>query len=155
KILTKDAMAFRARQWHILGKTVAFTNGCFDLLHAGHIASISEAANHADYLVIGLNSDTSIKNIKGPDRPLNNEQDRALVLAALSMVDAIVIFNEDTPLELIKIIKPDFLIKGGDYKVEEIAGAREVIESGGKVILNPMLEGYSTSSIIERMKQTS
>ena len=148
-------MAFRARQWHILGKTVAFTNGCFDLLHAGHIASISEAANHADYLVIGLNSDTSIKNIKGPDRPLNNEQDRALVLAALSMVDAIVIFNEDTPLELIKIIKPDFLIKGGDYKVEEIAGAREVIESGGKVILNPMLEGYSTSSIIERMKQTS
>ncbi|HEY0733184.1 MAG TPA: D-glycero-beta-D-manno-heptose 1-phosphate adenylyltransferase [Chitinophagaceae bacterium] len=148
-------MAFRARQWHILGKTVAFTNGCFDLLHAGHIASISEAANHADYLVIGLNSDTSIKNIKGPDRPLNNEQDRALVLAALSMVDAIVIFNEDTPLELIKIIKPDFLIKGGDYKVEEIAGAREVIESGGKVILNPILEGYSTSSIIERMKQTS
>ena len=148
-------MAFRARQWHILGKTVAFTNGCFDLLHAGHIASISEAANHADYLVIGLNSDTSIKNIKGPARPLNNEQDRALVLAALSMVDAIVIFNEDTPLELIKIIKPDFLIKGGDYKVEEIAGAREVIESGGKVILNPILEGYSTSSIIERMKQTS
>ena len=148
-------MAFRARQWHILGKTVAFTNGCFDLLHAGHIASISEAANHANYLVIGLNSDTSIKNIKGPGRPLNNEQDRALVLAALSMVDAIVIFNEDTPLELIKIIKPDFLIKGGDYKVEEIAGAREVIESGGKVILNPILEGYSTSSIIERMKQTS
>lgn len=148
-------MVFRAQQWHLLGKTIAFTNGCFDILHAGHIASISEAAKYADYLVIGLNSDSSIRNIKGPGRPLNNEQDRALVLAALSMVDAIVIFNEDTPLELIKIIKPHFLIKGGDYKVEEIAGAREVMESGGKVILNPMIEGYSTSSIIERMKQTS
>ena len=148
-------MVFRAQQWHQLGKTIAFTNGCFDILHAGHIASISEAAKYADYLVIGLNSDSSISNIKGSNRPLNNEQDRALVIAALSMVDAIVIFNEDTPIELIKIIKPHFLIKGGDYKVEEIAGAREVMESGGKVILNPILEGYSTSSLIERMKQSS
>lgn len=131
---------------------IAFTNGCFDILHAGHIASLNEAASHADYLIVGLNADSSIKNLKGEGRPVNDENSRALLLASLSMVDAVVIFSEPTPLELIRQVQPDFLVKGGDYKVEEIAGAEDVISRGGKVIINPILEGFSTTSIINRMK---
>lgn len=141
-------------QWRLLGKTIAFTNGCFDILHAGHIASLSEAAKVADILIVGLNADSSVKGLKGPDRPVNNEQSRALLLASLSLVDAVVIFSDPTPLELIKLIKPDFLIKGGDYKIEDIAGSREVLEAGGKVLINPILEGFSTSSLIEKLKQS-
>jgi len=138
-----------------MGKTIVFTNGCFDILHPGHIASLIEASQYGDYLIIGLNNDASVKSLKGKDRPVNNEIDRATVLAALSMVDAIVIFEEETPLDLIKLIKPHVLVKGGDYKIEEIAGAKEVIESGGQVIINPILPGYSTTSTIEKMLQSS
>jgi D-beta-D-heptose 7-phosphate kinase/D-beta-D-heptose 1-phosphate adenosyltransferase len=141
-------------QWKLLGKTISFTNGCFDILHEGHIASLTEAASHADLLIVGLNSDASVKRLKGESRPVNNENSRALILASLSMVDAVVIFSEDTPRDLIVNIKPNFLVKGGDYKVEEIAGAKEVIEAGGKVIINPIVEGFSTTGLIHKLQKT-
>ena len=150
KLFSLKYLQSRIMQWKIIGKTFAFTNGCFDILHRGHIFSLSQAAKEADHLVVGVNSDRSVKKLKGKNRPLNDEQSRALVLASLIIVDAVIIFNEDTPLELIKSIMPDVLVKGGDYKVEEIAGAREVIASGGRVVLNPILEGYSTTDIIKR-----
>lgn len=140
-------------QWRFLSKTIAFTNGCFDILHPGHIASLSEAAKVADILIVGLNSDSSVRGLKGPGRPINDEQSRALLLASLSLVDAVVLFSDPTPLELIKLIIPDFLVKGGDYKIEEIAGAREVLAAGGKVLINPIVEGFSTTSLIEKLKQ--
>ena len=133
KILSTSELKQRILQWRLLGKKIAFTNGCFDILHVGHIASLSEAASYADYLVVGVNADISVKKLKGDNRPVNDEQARALLLASLSMVDAVVIFPEDTPLELIKTVMPDFLVKGGDYKVEDIAGSKEVLEAGGNV----------------------
>lgn len=141
-------------QWRLLGKTVVFTNGCFDLLHAGHISSFMEAARHGDILIVGLNADASIKGLKGQNRPINDEGSRALVLASLAMIDAVVIFEEDTPLELVKAIRPDVMVKGGDYTVEQIAGAREVIEWGGEVIINPIVEGFSTTSIIKKIQNS-
>jgi D-beta-D-heptose 7-phosphate kinase/D-beta-D-heptose 1-phosphate adenosyltransferase len=136
----------------LLNKTIAFTNGCFDILHAGHIASLIAAASEADFLIIGLNSNASVKKLKGESRPVNDEQSRALVLASLAMVDAVVIFEEDTPLELITMIMPDVLVKGGDYKIEDIAGAKEVIEAGGRVVINPIVNGFSTTSIINKFQ---
>jgi len=152
KIVTLPDLQRRIAQWRLLNKTIVFTNGCFDILHAGHIASLTEASQHGDVLIIGLNSDASTKELKGPDRPINNEDARALVLASLTMVDAVVIFSEPTPLELILTIKPDVLVKGGDYKVEDIAGAKEVINRGGKVIINPVVEGISTTSMIKKIQ---
>lgn len=152
KNLTLPELMRAIAQWRLKGYTISFTNGCFDLLHAGHIASLTEAAQVADKLIVGLNADISIKGLKGEGRPINDENSRALVLASLAMVDAVVIFSEPTPLELIKQVAPDFLVKGGDYKVEEIAGAEEVISRGGKVIINPIIEGFSTTSIISRLK---
>jgi D-beta-D-heptose 7-phosphate kinase/D-beta-D-heptose 1-phosphate adenosyltransferase len=139
-------------QWRVLNKTIAFTNGCFDILHAGHIFSFSEAAKHGDYLIVGLNADASVNGLKGDNRPVNDEQSRALVVASLAMVDAVIIFSEPTPLELIKAIQPDVLVKGGDYKAEDIAGAKEVIGWGGQVIINPIIEGFSTTSIINKLQ---
>jgi D-beta-D-heptose 7-phosphate kinase/D-beta-D-heptose 1-phosphate adenosyltransferase len=153
KILKLSDLKSRVDEWKAEGKTIVFTNGCFDILHAGHIASLSEAASHGDKLVVGLNSDSSVKVLKGENRPLNNEDARAIVLSALVMVDAICIFSEDTPFNLITTIKPDILVKGGDYKIEDIAGAKEVIEWGGKVILNPIVKGFSTTGIIDKMKK--
>lgn len=146
-------MLKKLAQWRVLNKSIAFTNGCFDILHAGHIAALTEAASHADFLVVGLNADNSVKKLKGENRPVNGEQARSVLLASLSMVDAVVIFPEDTPLELIKAIAPDVLVKGGDYKVEDIAGAKEVIAAGGKVIINPILPGFSTTSIINKFQK--
>lgn len=151
KLLTAAEALRKVQQWKIMGKTVAFTNGCFDILHQGHIFSLSEAAQEADYLIVGLNSDASVKNIKGPSRPVNPQQSRALLLCALVMVDAVVIFEEDTPRELISILLPDVLVKGGDYTVDQIAGAREVIANGGRVVINPILEGFSTTGIIDKL----
>ena len=152
KILNLPDLLRKIAQWKVKGKTISFTNGCFDILNAGHIASLTEAASHADYLIVGLNADSSIKNLKGEGRPVNDENSRALLLASLSVVDAVVLFSEPTPLELIRQVQPDFLVKGGDYKVEEIAGAEDVIARGGKVIINPIVEGFSTTSIIRRLK---
>lgn len=132
-------------------KTIVFTNGCFDILHAGHIASLTEAAKQGDILIVGLNSDSSAKNLKGEGRPVNNEDARALMLSSLAMVDVVTIFSESTPRELIIAIKPDVLVKGGDYKVEDIAGAKEVLEWGGKVIINPTVPGFSTTTILEKI----
>lgn len=129
-----------------------FTNGVFDILHSGHIFSLSQAAKEGDILVIGLNSDNSVKRLKGHQRPVNNQDSRALLLASLLMVDAVVIFDEDTPLDLINLIQPDVIVKGGDYTVEQIAGAKEVISNGGRVVINPIIEGYSTTNIIEKLK---
>jgi rfaE bifunctional protein nucleotidyltransferase chain/domain len=138
-------------QWRVIGKTVAFTNGVFDILHRGHIFSLSQAAVEADYLIVGLNSDASTKRLKGDSRPVNDENSRALVLAALLMVDMVVIFEEDTPLNLITALQPDVLVKGGDYTLEQIVGAKEVMETGGKVIINSIVEGFSTTGIIAKM----
>lgn len=139
-------------QWRLLGRTVAFTNGIFDLLHKGHIFSLSQAAKEADYLVIGLNDDGSTKKLKGDSRPVNDQHSRALILASLVMVDAVVFFSEETPLELIKSIMPDVLVKGGDYTVEQVAGSKEVIQHGGRVVINPILEGFSTTGLIAKIE---
>jgi D-beta-D-heptose 7-phosphate kinase/D-beta-D-heptose 1-phosphate adenosyltransferase len=137
----------------ITGKTVAFTNGCFDILHPGHLFSLAQSAQEADYLIVGLNSDASVQRLKGPTRPINNTQSRATVLANLVLVDVVVVFEEDTPLELIKTLLPNVIVKGGDYTIETIVGAKEVIASGGKVIINPIVEGFSTTNIIEKIKK--
>ncbi|MGZ8538110.1 MAG: D-glycero-beta-D-manno-heptose 1-phosphate adenylyltransferase, partial [Flavisolibacter sp.] len=136
-------------------KTIVFTNGVFDIFHAGHIASLSEAAEKGDILIVGLNADASVKKIKGESRPINDQNSRAIVLAAFSFVDTVVIFDESTPLELINFIKPDVLVKGGDYKIDDIVGAKEVIAWGGKVVINPIVEGFSTSSIINKIQKPS
>ena len=138
----------------VLDKTFAFTNGCFDILHPGHLYSLAETAKEADFLIVGLNSDASVKRLKGADRPINNTHDRALILANLLLVDMVVIFEEDTPLELISSLLPDVLVKGGDYTIETIVGANEVIANGGKVIINPIIEGFSTTNTIEKIKNS-
>jgi len=139
------------RRWRLLGKSIAFTNGCFDILHEGHIASLSDAAREADILIVGVNSDDSTCRLKGPQRPINPQQARATVLAALLMVDAVIIFGEDTPLELIKIVQPDVLVKGGDYTLDQIVGAKEVMAAGGRVVINPIVPGFSTTGLIEKI----
>lgn len=151
KILSRETAVQRVAQLRMLGKTLAFTNGCFDILHRGHIFSLSQAAAEADYLIVGLNSDASTKRLKGDNRPVNDEQARALLLASLVIVDAVVLFEEDTPLELIKALLPDVLVKGGDYTVEQIDGAKEVIANGGKIVINPIVEGFSTTGILEKI----
>jgi len=136
----------------LLKKTIAFTNGVFDIIHQGHIASLSQAAAEADFLIVAINSDTSTKRLKGPQRPVNGEQARATVMASLLMVDGVIIFEEDTPLELINALKPDVLVKGGDYTLDQIVGAKEVMENGGRVVINPTVEGFSTTNTIEQLR---
>jgi D-beta-D-heptose 7-phosphate kinase/D-beta-D-heptose 1-phosphate adenosyltransferase len=154
KILTRHEIMLLVNSWRITGKTVSFSNGCFDILHEGHIFSLSQAAKEADYLIVGLNSDSSTKKLKGPSRPINHEKSRALLLAALVIVDAVVIFDEDTPRELITAIMPDVLAKGGDYTVDQIAGSKEVLANGGWVVINPIVEGFSTTGLIEQIKSS-
>jgi rfaE bifunctional protein nucleotidyltransferase chain/domain len=153
KIYDRSGLLHQVNRWRLLGKTIAFTNGCFDILHVGHIASLSEAAREADFLVVGLNSDASAKRLKGPGRPVNDQQSRATVMAALLMVDAVTFFDEDTPLELINAIRPDVLVKGGDYTLEQIVGAKEVLSWGGRVVINPIVPGFSTTGILEKINK--
>lgn len=134
--------------------TVVFTNGCFDLLHPGHVDYLQRARALGSCLVVGLNSDASVRRIKGPLRPINNEQSRALVLAGLESVDFIILFDEDTPLRLITDITPDVLVKGGDWPLEQIVGRDVVLAHGGRVLSIPVLAGYSTTRIIERIVRT-
>ena len=135
------------------GKHTVFTNGCFDILHRGHVEYLCKARDLGDYLVVGLNTDESVKRQnKSPERPINNEETRALILAALSCVDAIVLFNNDTPLDLITFLKPSVLVKGNDYKAESIVGYDVVIANGGKVLTIDLVEGFSTTKLIEKMK---
>lgn len=140
--------------WRVSGQTIAFTNGVFDILHEGHIFSLSQAANEADRLIVALNSDASVKRLKGPERPVNNEQSRALLMAALVMVDAVVIFEEDTPLQVVQQLLPDVMVKGGDYQPHEVVGGAEVIAHGGRVVINPLIPGISTTRIIETIKNS-
>jgi D-beta-D-heptose 7-phosphate kinase/D-beta-D-heptose 1-phosphate adenosyltransferase len=134
------------------GKTVVFTNGCFDIIHAGHIEYLQQAKSLGDILIIGLNSDDSVRRLKGPARPINKAEDRITVLSALEMVDFVVVFEQDTPLTLISLIIPDFLVKGGDWKTDKIVGSELVLASGGVVKSLPFKKGYSTSEILEKLK---
>ena len=154
KIYTLPKLMAQLASWRVTNKTIAFTNGCFDILHEGHIFSLSQAALEADYLIVGVNSDNSTKRLKGPERPINGEHSRALLLASLVMVDAVVIFEEDTPLDLIKFILPDVLVKGGDYAMEQIAGSKEVLENGGRVVINPIQDGFSSTGILAQIKSS-
>lgn len=132
-------------------RQLVFTNGCFDILHRGHVEYLAQAATKGDVLIIGLNTDASVRKLKGPSRPLLDEQSRAFTLAALGFVDAVVLFDEETPYELIKKIKPQVLVKGGDYQVEDIVGYDIVKAGGGQVITIPLTEGFSTTGIIQKM----
>lgn len=136
------------------GKKIVFTNGCFDILHKGHVAYLNEARKLGDLLVVGLNSDASVKRLKGPERPINNEQDRKFVLSNLKSIDFVEIFTEDTPLNLILTVKPKVLVKGGDWKIEQIVGGQEVVANGGDVFSLKFVDGYSTTSIIQKIQTT-
>jgi len=149
RIFKSEELKQEVIRQRLKSKTIAFTNGVFDILHEGHIEVLSQAAAFADILIVGINSDASVKRLKGDSRPVNNENSRALIIASLIMVDAVVIFDEDTPLELIRIIKPDVLIKGGDYTIETIVGSKEVISAGGKVEVILLKPGFSTTGIID------
>ena len=137
--------------WKSGGQKVVFTNGCFDVLHYGHVCYLAEAKDLGDKLVIGLNSDASVRRLKGETRPVNGQHERATLLASLSFVDAVVIFEEDTPENLIKTLKPDFLVKGGDYTFETIVGAEFVSSYGGSVKTIPLVENFSTTKILKRL----
>lgn len=136
------------------GKRIVFTNGCFDILHRGHVTYLSEARKLGDLLVVGLNSDASVKRLKGSDRPINNQLDRQYVLSQLRSVDFVEIFDEDTPLKLILKVQPNILVKGGDWKIDQIVGAKEVISTGGDVFSLNFVDGYSTTSIIQKIQHT-
>lgn len=144
--LHRSLFNFHLPHWNDM--RVVFTNGCFDILHRGHVEYLSKAADKGDVLVVGLNTDASVKRLKGEGRPVNNEEARAMVLASLSFVDAVVLFDEDTPYELIKAVRPDVLVKGADYKKEEIVGYDIVTSYGGTVETIPLVEGYSSTKII-------
>jgi rfaE bifunctional protein nucleotidyltransferase chain/domain len=153
KVFTKtsDAKTIITR-WKAFNDKVVFTNGCFDILHLGHIDYLAKAADLGDRLVIGLNADASVSRLKGENRPIIDQKTRAIKLASLVFVDAVVIFQEDTPLNLITSLEPDVLVKGGDYTIDTIVGAREVLARGGSVEVIPFLEGHSTTSIIKRIR---
>lgn len=156
KIYTVESSFSQLAAWRLFGKKIVFTNGCFDLLHQGHIDYLGKAADLGDFLVVGINSDSSVKKLnKGENRPIQNEYSRALIMAALHFVSAVIIFNEDTPYELIKTIQPDVLVKGGDWKVDDIVGADIVKAKGGEVVSIPFLEGFSTTGIEKKILNKS
>jgi rfaE bifunctional protein nucleotidyltransferase chain/domain len=138
--------------WRFHEQKIVFTNGCFDILHQGHVDYLAKAADFGDIMIVGLNTDESVRRIKGDGRPVQDEVSRALLLASLRFVDAVVFFNEDTPYELIKTVQPDTLVKGSDYKAEDIVGYDIVKHKGGDVVTIDFLEGYSTTSVISRIK---
>lgn len=147
----RESLANDVVTWKGFNDKVVFTNGCFDLLHLGHIDYLSKAAAFGERLIIGVNTDSSVAQLKGPNRPVLDEETRIMKLASLVFVDAVILFEEETPLELIKTLQPDVLIKGGDYELEGIVGATEVIANGGAVEIVPFLEGHSTSAIIDKI----
>ncbi len=154
KILDTDALRHKVALWQFQSKKVVFTNGCFDLLHQGHLQTLTAARDMGDILVIGLNTDASVKRLKGESRPIQDQQTRALVLAALGFVDAVVLFAEDTPLKLIEQVTPQVLVKGGDYKAEDVVGYRWVTSHGGHVEIIPLLDGHSTTNTTNRLKES-
>lgn len=152
KIVDSKALAHICAGWRVNGHKIVFTNGCFDILHQGHIRLLLSAAELGNKLVLGLNTDASVRKLKGEGRPVNDQYSRALVMASQLFVDAVCLFEEDTPLELIKIVKPDILVKGGDYTPETVVGNDFVNAYGGKTVIIPTVEGFSTTGIIERLK---
>lgn len=155
KVLPQKDAAEKVRQWQAKGEKVVFSNGCFDLLHPGHVDLLYRAAEWGQRLVIGLNSNDSVKQLeKGGDRPIQDEGARAVLLAALEMVDLVVLFEEETPLELIKTLNPDILVKGADYQETEVVGKAFVEGQGGKVVLLSLLEGYSSTALIRQIQES-
>lgn len=155
KVLDRDELATRVHAWRNAGKRIVFTNGCFDLLHAGHLSLLRQAAQYGDILILAVNSDASVRRLKGPERPLIAERERAAMLAALDCVDAVTIFEEDTPLEVLRVVGPDVLVKGQDYRVEQIVGREWVESRGGSVVLVPLVPGRSTTTLINRIMNGS
>jgi rfaE bifunctional protein nucleotidyltransferase chain/domain len=153
KIMTPEVLRRKREGWRSLGWKVVFTNGCFDILHHGHLELLAKAADQGNALIVGLNTDSSVKRLKGPERPVTHEQDRAFQMASLLCVDSVCLFDEDTPKELIELLQPDVLVKGGDYKIENIVGADHVMKNGGRVEVIPFVDGYSTTSLLERIKK--
>ena len=139
-------------EWRLNGDKIVFTNGCFDLIHLGHLEILARSADLGDKLIVGINSDMSIKKIKGNSRPIIEEDSRAKQLAAIEFIDAVILFNEDTPYDLINILKPDVLTKGGDYKKNDIVGNQLINKEQGEVVIIPLTQGYSTTSILEKIK---
>lgn len=151
KICSLNEAVNQVARYHLKSETIVFTNGCFDILHPGHIAVLSAAKSMGTKLIVGLNSDASVKRLKGTTRPVQNENSRALLLAALVFVDMVVIFEEDTPLNLIQTLQPQVLVKGGDYSLEQIVGAKEVLANGGRVEIVPIKAGHSTTGILSKV----
>lgn len=152
--MSRDQLKTRLDEWRAQSKKIVFTNGCFDILHVGHVEYLAKARDLGDVMVLGLNTDSSVKRLgKAPDRPINTEHSRAAVLGGLESIDAIVLFDEDTPYELIKFVQPDVLVKGDDYKPEQIVGYDIVTARGGKVITIPFVQRFSTTGLIEKMKK--
>lgn len=152
RIMSREKLYHFVQSQKVKGRKIVFTNGCFDILHQGHLDLLAKAADEGNILVVGVNTDASVKRLKGNERPINNEADRSLQLASLLCVDAVCLFEEDTPLELIQLIRPDVLVKGGDYNKENIVGASEVEANGGCVAIIPFVEGYSTSNLISKIR---
>jgi D-glycero-beta-D-manno-heptose 1-phosphate adenylyltransferase len=153
KIIPQSALSSLKSVWKLQSQQIVFTNGCFDILHRGHVEYLAKAASLGNILVVGLNTDASVKRLKGPNRPINDEQSRAIVLSALQYINYVILFDEDTPYELIKKVEPDFLVKGSDYTPENIVGADIVQAKGGKVITIDLTEGFSTSKTIAEINK--
>ena len=153
KIIDNDALAKLIANYRLKNQRIVFTNGCFDLLHQGHVTYLAQAASLGNRLIVGLNSDSSVQKLKGAHRPIQDEKSRALIMASLHVVSAVIVFSEDTPLNLIQQIQPDFLVKGGDWEPSKIVGADMVQSYGGQVIGIAFIDGYSTTSIEEKIKR--
>ncbi|MDG1284079.1 MAG: D-glycero-beta-D-manno-heptose 1-phosphate adenylyltransferase [Flavobacteriales bacterium] len=154
KIYSLEELENQVNAWKQAGEEVVFTNGCFDIIHRGHIEVLAQTADLGDRLIIGLNSDSSIQKLKGKNRPIIDENSRAILLASFSFIDAVVLFSEETPINLIRSLKPDVLAKGGDYEISTIVGHKVVQENGGQVILVPFVDGFSSTTIIEKIKNS-
>ena len=152
KIFNKNNLLEKLEMWRGAKKKIVFTNGCFDLIHLGHIEVLARSADLGDILIIGVNTDSSIKELKGNNRPIIEEDSRAQQLASLEFVDAVILFNEQTPLELIKVIKPNVITKGGDYNSEQVVGNKIALKNEGEVIIIPLTQGYSTTTILNKIK---
>jgi D-glycero-beta-D-manno-heptose 1-phosphate adenylyltransferase len=153
KILDRESLVNQSAEWKKQGKRIVFTNGCFDILHRGHLQILTDSAAAGDILVVGLNTDASVRKLKGENRPVNEESFRALMMASIQIVDAVTLFEEDTPLQLIRVLEPDVIVKGGDYTIDQIVGGEDVLRRGGEIKIVPIVKGYSTSALIEAIQK--
>ena len=153
EVLDRQQISAQVREWREAGETVVFTNGCFDILHVGHIKTLTRAKSEGSKLVVGVNSDSSVQRLKGPTRPVNPEHDRAQLLAALRCVDAVVIFEEDTPIELLEVVRPHVHVKGGDYQVDDLPEKEVVEKHGGRIVIIGLVPGRSTTNLIQKTQK--